>query len=161
MHNKIHPSLNRRALLVALPLTALSACGRRIEPIPAADVVEHYRVVVDALIAAMDSVRKLGWHPSGVHSTETPKRCSTYSPGHWESDHWLYEKPGTGMDWEPWLEALDPVLKEHGFTKLGREKREGGHLTRSSSDIHGAVLKIYARGILEIYDAQVGDPSCN
>ena len=149
------PLLARRTLLAALPLASLTGCGLRTEPIDASDAVEHYTQVVEALIAAMDTVRTLDWD-GGTTALQPVEPCAKeYHPGQWEADDALYEEPGQGIDWEPWREALDPVLEDWGFSELGREKREGGWLIVRATDEHGAEFSLVQRGIFSITGVRI------
>lgn len=160
MHDHHGAPLARRALLCAAPLAVLSGCGQRTTPLPARDAVDHYTQVVDALIAAMDTVRELGWD-GGATALQPVELCADeYHPGRWEADDPLYPVPGEGMDWGPWRTALDPVLEEWGFSELGREKRKGAWLVRRATDQHGATLELADQGILTITGARGSDADC-
>lgn len=154
------PPLPRRALLAALPLAALTGCGQRVEPIAAADAVDHYTQVVDALMTALDTVRTLEWD-GGATALQPPEPCAEeYHPGRWEADGPLFTEPGQGMDWGPWQAALDPVLEAHGFSRLGGETREGALLLRRATDQHGATFELADRGIFSIAGAQITGSDC-
>lgn len=152
--------LPRRILLAALPLATLTGCGLRTEPIDAADAVAHYTQVVDALMAAMDTVRDLDWE-GGATALQPVEPCAEkYHPGRWEADSSLYPESGQGTDWEPWTAALDPVLKEWSFSPLGREKRKGAWLVRHATDQHGAEFELADQGIFSITGARLNGSDC-
>lgn len=160
MHDHHGTPLARRALLAALPLAALSGCVQRTTPMPARDAVDHYTQVVDALIAAMGTVRELNWE-GGATALQPIEPCTDeYHPGRWEADDNLYHSPGEGMDWEPWRRALDPVLTQWEFSELGDEKREGGVVLLAATDEHGATLELADQGVLTITGVQVTDTDC-
>lgn len=72
----------------------------------------------------------------------------------------MYETPGQGIDWEPWREALDPVLQQHGFSSLSREHRSGGvHFLRSRG-LHGARLMLESWGKIRITEIRVDADPC-
>lgn len=150
----------RRALLAALPVAAITGCGQRTEPIAVDDALDHYTQVVDAVMAAMDTVRELDWD-GGATALQPPEPCAQeYHPGRWEADGTLFAEPGQGMDWDPWTAALDPVLEDWGFSALGREEREGGWLLSRATDQHGATFELVDRGIVSITGARLADDAC-
>ena len=129
---------------------------------PAEEAVTHHRVVADDLLEAFDSVRPLSWeHRSQkVFVKEPGAEDCRYQAGVWESEEPLYPEPGEGMDWEPWRGAVDPVLEEHGFDPLGREKRSGAELRVESEGPHGARLVLRADGSLLITGISIDAHPC-
>lgn len=117
MHDHHGTPLARRALLAALPLAALSGCVQRTTPMPARHAVDHYTQVVDALIAAMGTVRELNWE-GGATALQPVEPCTDeYHPGRWEADDNLYHSPGEGMDWAGRFPHPDAVRGEPTATR--------------------------------------------
>ena len=68
--------------------------------------------------------------------------------------------PGQGLDWDPWREALDPVLEAHGFSSLGRERHSGAVTWLEADGEHGARVRLTAQGELRITGIRVDAEPC-
>lgn len=142
-----------------LAMTVLSGCGGG-SPAPAAEVVATYDSLAEDLLAAAGTVRPLEWEHVRQGIEEPGAADCRYRPGTWQADETLYTAPGQGMDWRPWRDALDPVLEEHGFDPLGRERRRGAQFFLESDGPHGAHLMLIAQGELRIHDVRVDAAPC-
>lgn len=152
----------RLGSLAAASALVLGACGSfgSTDTLPSDEVVGHYDAVAEDLIAAMDTVRPLAWEHGSQGVIEPGAADCRYRAGAWQADEPLYPEPGQGMDWDPWREALDPVLQEHGFGELGREKSSGAVLEVESTDDHGARLVLESTGAFRITDIPVDAEPC-
>ena len=56
--------------------------------------------------------------------------------------------------------ALDQALTKHGFAPLGKPQQLGGVQVLTSSDAHGAVLRIYPDGGFGFSGARVDASPC-
>lgn len=139
----------RRGSAAVMVATCLLAAGCGAEPTPLEPNAArgHYEKVAADVIAALDTVAPLGWEPAGALTLPAadPSSC-TYSPGTWEATEGLSTGTGQDLDWDQWRDALDPVLREHGFGALGGQEREGGWLYIAATDEHGAELKLIDQG---------------
>lgn len=122
----------RRAAALALAAVLLSGCGGD-APLPPSEAVATYEAVAE--------------------------NCR-YQAGIWQADGNLYPVPGQGMDWDPWREALDPVLEEHGLSSLGRERHSGAVTWLEADGEHGARVRLTAQGELRITDIRVDAEPC-
>ncbi len=151
--------VRRRAAALALATVLLAGCGSG-DPLPPSEAVATYEAVAEDLLAAATSVREMNWERGGQGILEPGAEDCRYQAGIWQSDGSLYPVPGQGMDWEPWREALDPVLEEHGFSSLGRERRSGAVTWLEADGEHGARVRLSAEGELRITDVRVDAEPC-
>lgn len=144
-----------------LAMAMLAGCGGR-TPVPAAEAVATYDALAEDLFSAADTVRPMDWELQRSSRTieEPGAEDCRYRPGSWSAGENLYPVPGQGMDWQPWRDALDPMLEEHGFEALGRERRRGAWFSLESDGPHGARLQLSAQGELRISDVRVDASPC-
>ncbi len=149
----------RRSATLALATVLLAGCGGD-APLPPSEAVATYEAVAEDLLAATTSVRAMSWERRGQEILEPGAEDCRYQAGIWQADGNLYPMPGQGMDWAPWREALDPVLEEHGFSSLGRERRSGAVTRLEADGEHGARVRLNAQGELRITDIRVDAEPC-
>lgn len=149
----------RRAATLALATVLLAGCGGD-APLPPSEAVATYEAVAEDLLAATTSVHAMNWERRGQEILEPGAEDCRYRAGVWQADGDLYPVPGQGMDWDPWREALDPVLEEHGFSSLGRERRSGAVTWLEADGEHGARVRLTAQGELRITDIRVDAEPC-
>lgn len=149
----------RRAATLALATVLLAGCGGD-APLPPSEAVAAYESVAEDLLSATTSVRAMSWERRGQEILEPGAEDCRYQAGIWQADGNLYPVPGQGMDWDPWREALDPVLEEHGFSSLGRERRSGALTWLEADGEHGARVRLTAQGELRITDIRVDAETC-
>ena len=149
----------RRAAALALAAVLLSGCGSG-DPLPPLEAVATYEAVAEDLLAATTSVRAMSWERGGQEILEPGAEDCRYQAGIWQADGNLYPVPGQGMDWDPWREALDPVLEEHGFSSLGRARHSGAVTWLEADGEHGARVRLTAQGELRITDIRVDAEPC-
>lgn len=146
--------------LLAFTVGLLSGCGG--PPVAATEAVSTYDALAEDLLAAADTVRPMDWElQRNSRKIEEPgaEDCR-YRPGSWMAGEDLYPAPGQGMDWQPWRDALDPVLEEHGFDAFGRERRRGAQYYVTSDGPHGATVELTVHGDLRISDVRVDATPC-
>ncbi|MGP9538950.1 hypothetical protein ACT3SP_13130 [Brachybacterium sp. AOP43-C2-M15] len=146
-------------MALAGALLLLTGCGGG-EPLAAEDAVAAYEVVSEDVLEALDEVRPLAWERRAQEILDPGAEDCRYQAGIWEAGEPLYPEPGQGMDWDPWREALDPVLEEHGFDALGREQRSGAQYWVESEGPHGARLLLDSEGTLRLTDIRVDAEPC-
>lgn len=149
----------RRAATLALATVLLAGCGGD-APLPPSEAVATYEAVAEDLLAATTSVRAMSWERRGQEILEPGAEDCRYQAGIWQADANLYPVPGQGMDWDPWREALGPVLEEHGFSSLGRERHSGAVSWLEADGEHGARVRLTAQGELQITDIRVDAEAC-
>lgn len=152
--------LAQHAVGIGAVILLAAGCGGGATAMPAQEAVAHHELVVEEILAAADTVRPLTWQRSSQQIIEPGAEDCRYQPGVWEADAPLYPEPGQGMAWEPWREALDPVLGQHGFDALSREQSSGGDLWLEAEGPHGSRVLVHAEGTLRLTDVLVDADPC-
>ena len=156
-HRRLFPRL---AALGGAMLLVMAGCGGGGAALPAQEAVAQYDLVAEDVLAALTSVRPLAWERGTQGIIEPGAQDCRYRPGIWTADDVLYPEPGQGRDWDPWREALDPVLEEHGFAPLGREQSSGAAYWLESKGPNGSRLQLHIDGELRITDVRVDAEPC-
>lgn len=151
----------RRAVAGALTLALLLVSCARAEPLPAATAVAHYDAVVSELTTALAD-RGLSWRlaPATRHVEDADNGCS-YTPGTWMPD--ARPREPLALDdaaWDPWIDAMNPVLAEHGFAEVKKPQLQEATRSLSSKDQHGARLEVSMSGSIRIWGAAVAADPC-
>ena len=156
------PSLartHRIRVIAAFAMTALLAsCGSAHELEP--DEAEpHYDAVISDAQDALSALDYELVHAPATRSLEQHEGTCTYTPGNYDVEG-LSTALADEEAWGPVLEALNPVLEEHGFDTHDEPSLEGGSLRIAVEDQHGAELSIGDGGQLRIWGAQVSEEAC-
>lgn len=149
----------RRGLVAALTITAaLSSCASP-QVLDAEQAEAHY----DAVIAdVQDALTELDYelvHAPATRSLEEHEGTCKYTPGNYEAEG-LSATLGDEEAWGPVLEAVNPVLEEHGFETREEPSLDGGSLRVRVEDDHGAELSIGDMGQVRIWGAHVSPEAC-
>lgn len=152
-------------LLVVVAMPALAACGGA-TPIAADDAVAHYDSAADAAVGALaDSAGDGSGDSDGEWMlaedtrtvTENDGACE-YTPGTWSP---VTSLPSADDElWQQRLDALNPVLAEHGFEQIDATTQDGSRDVVESTDGHGATLQVTAEGQVRIWGAVVDADPC-
>lgn len=143
------------ALTLAVLLTG---CGAAQE-LDAQQAESHYDAVIADVQAALGPLGHELVHAPATRSFESDDGECLYSPGNYEADG-LGAELGDEENWDPVLEALDPVLEEHGFGTADAPRREGALLMVAVEDAHGAELSLGENGMVRIHGALVTAEAC-
>ena len=152
-----HRQLACGLLLAASALIPLSGCGSD-EKLAADDAVTHYDAV------AQDLAEALGEPDTRWQFTETMRGIGIkddvcrYRPGLWTPDPRL--QASDDATWRAWMDAVNPVLEEHGFTSISDVTQDEALQRLTSSDQHGAQLVIENIGSIRVYDVAVDADPC-
>lgn len=156
------PSIARRTcrgIVATAALTVvLAACGspQVLEP---EEAEAHYDTVISDVQGALGELDYELVHAPATRSLEEHEGTCTYTPGNYEADG-LSAALADEAAWGPLLEALNPVLDEHGFETRDEPSLEGGSLMMAVEDDHGAELSIGDMGHMRIWGAHVSDEAC-
>lgn len=149
----------RRGAVAAIALAALvTACGSP-QVLAAEDAEARYEAVITDVQGAMGELGYELVHAPATRSVQLHEGACTYTPGN-------YEVEGLGEDliheegWEPILEAVNPVLDEHGFATRDQPRESGGLLVIGVEDGHGAEFSMTSRGDVRIWGARIEDEAC-
>ena len=63
--------------------------------------------------------------------------------------------------WQERLDALNPVLAEHGFEEASGTTQDGSREVLETRDEHGATLQITEQGQVRIWGAEVDADPCD
>ena len=156
------PSVARRprgGVLTVLAMTAvLASCGSA-QLLEAGQAEPHYDAVISDV---QDALGGLGYelvHAPATRSWEEREGICTYTPGNYEADG-LSAALADEEAWVPVLDALNPVLEEHGFETREEPGLDGGSLRVTVEDDHGAELSIGDEGQVRIWGAHVSEDAC-
>lgn len=156
------PSLARRAcrgVVAALTMTAvLASCGspQVLEP---EEAEAHYGAVIRDVQDALGELDYELVHAPATRSLKEHEGTCKYTPGNYEAEG-LSAALGDEAAWGPVLEALNPVLDEHGFDTRDQPSLDGGSLRVKVEDDHGAELSIGDMGHVRIWGAHVSEDAC-
>lgn len=149
----------RRGVIAALTMTAmLSSCGspQVLEP---EEAETHYDEVIGDVQDVLGELDYELVHAPATRSLEVHDGTCKYTPGNYQADG-LSAALGDEAAWGPVLDALNPVLDEHGFDTRDEPSLEGGSLRVTVEDDYGAELSIGDMGHVRIWGAHVSDTAC-
>lgn len=149
----------RTAVLATAAALSLSACSGT-EPLPADQAVAHYDDAATALTQVLGAEGTTWEHEEATRKiAETDGACK-YTPGNW-SPSALLPAPEDDADWEARIDAVNPVLVEHGFEEVDGTTANGSRTVLETEDAHEATLHLTAEGDLRIWGAEVTADPCD
>ena len=155
-------SLPTRIAAVCLPAFVLVSCAGSTSALPAKDVVARYDAVGAAVAAALQPSGHTWTAATSQRGVRADGSTCLYSTGSgWKpspavADGFILDDPGFVAA----RGALDQALTKHGFAALGKPEQLGGVQVLTSSDAHGAVLRIYPDGGFGFAGARVDASPC-
>lgn len=149
-----------RAAGTALALALLvAACGGPQE-LDLQEAEDHYDEVVADLQEALEPLGHELVHAPATSSFELVDGLCTYTPGSYQADT-LGADLAAEENWDAVLDAIDPVLEEHGFDTVDAPRQQGAVLMAATSDEHGAELSFGATGTVRLAGAHVSAEACD
>lgn len=142
-------------LALALLVTACTAS----QELDAQEAEGHYDEVVADLQEALEPLGHELVHAPATRSLELVDGVCIYTPGSYQADT-LGADLAEEENWDAVLDAIDPVLEEHGFEPVGAPQRQGAVLMAATSDEHGAELSFGGTGTVRLTGAQVSAEAC-
>lgn len=148
----------RTAVLGTTAALSLSACGGT-EPLPANQAVAHYDDAATALTQALGADGTTWEHTEATRKAEGTDGACEYTPGSWSPSAPL-PAPEDDAAWEARIDAVNPVLEEHGFDAVNGTTTDESRKVLETEDAHGATLHLTAEGELRIWGAEVTTDPC-
>lgn len=156
--NPVHPRLRAGGAGALALAVLLVGCGSGQE-LDAQEAESHYDAVIADVQAALAPLGHELVHAPATRSFESDDGECLYTPGNYEAEG-LGAELGVEENWDPVLEALDPVLEEHGFGTADAPRREGAVLMVAVEDAYGAELSLGENDMVRIHGAQVTPEAC-
>jgi len=152
-----------RVAALALALLLVAGCATTPELISAKEATTKYQDLVNALSSKLSQqYATRPWQSVDGEKTALTRGDDGHCRLNIGKLRTQDSLPSLAGGWKAAMEAINPLLKEHGFAEISSEDSiKGGWTGVSSSDQHGGKLRIVAKGYTELSLASpVSDDSC-
>lgn len=150
---------HRRAglLLATATMLPLAACGGS-APLAADVSVAHYDGAAEKVVEVLAEEGGEWTLAEDTRKVADSGGTCEYTPGTWNPDASLPSVDDAG--WQERLDALNPVLAEHGFEEAAGTTQDGSREVLETRDEHGATLQVTEDGQVRIWGAEVDADPC-
>jgi hypothetical protein len=151
--------VRRAGLLLAIAaVMPLAACGGD-TALPATEAVGRYDEIAEGISAAIAADGTTWKLAEDTRRTEAVDDACQYTPGTWRPAGALPVAEDEAL-WQERIDAVNPVLEQHGFAPVDELTQDGSREVLESEDEHGATVRLTADGELRIWGARVDAAPC-